>query len=230
MTPPRDGVGNNRSHDSFFQNFGGGLLPFKKCCTTKPTYFQNQLVEIFTVVLLFCDSCCGGIPQFGQGFRWTDTVTDDDELWWRDWFVALDQLTKMELPRCLFPRRTDIIETELHTFCDASEEAYAAVVYVRNTYIGGGVLVRGVKAANKFAPIKTVSVPKLELNAALLGSRLARTVQSAIRSKIHRRRFWTDSSTVQNWIRGTAAYYQVYVSNRVGEIQTLAEPSQVNST
>lgn len=38
-----------------------------------------------------------------------------------------------------------------------------------------------------------------------------------------RRYFWTDSSTVRNWIRATAAFYQTFVSHRIGEIQTLTE-------
>lgn len=80
-----------------------------------------------------------------------------------------------------------------------------------------------VKAANKLAPKKSISIPKLELNAALLGARLAVTIGTSLPVKIIRRRFWTDSSTVRNWIRATAAYYQVFVSNRIGEIQTLTE-------
>lgn len=38
---------------------------------------------------------------------------------------------------------------------------------------------------------------------------------------MNRQRFWTASSTVQNWIRACAADYQVFVSNRIGEIQTV---------
>ena len=85
---------------------------------------------------------------------------------------------------------------------------------------------RQVKAANKIAPKKTISIPKLELNAALLGARLLRTVHSILEPRIQRRFLWTDSSTVRNWIRATAAYYQVFVSNRVGEIQTITEPEE----
>jgi hypothetical protein len=76
------------------------------------------------------------------------------------------------------------------------------------------------------APKKTISVPKLGLNAALLGSRLTRFVSSSISHKIDNRFLWTDSSTAWNWIGATASYYQVYVSNRVGEIQMLTEPEE----
>jgi hypothetical protein len=121
------------------------------------------------------------------------------------------------MPRCLFLKEAQIVDAELHTFCDASEEAYATVFYLCVNYSDGRVLVRQVRAANKLAP-KTISIPKLELNAALLGARLLRTVHSTLEPNIRRRKLWTDSSTVRNWIRATAAYYQIFLSNRIREI------------
>ncbi len=88
------------------------------------------------------------------------------------------------------------------------------------------MVIRQVKATNKLAPKKTISVPKLELNAVLLGARVTQAIQQALPDHIHRRRFWTDSSTVRNWIRATAANYQVFVSNRVGEIQTITDEAE----
>ena len=80
---------------------------------------------------------------------------------------------------------------------------------------------RNVKAVTKLAPLKTLSIPKLELNAAVSGARLARFVETAITRSITSRYFWTDSSTVRNWVRATAALYQPFVSHRIGEIQTI---------
>ncbi len=161
-----------------------------------------------------------------KGLEWSDLITGDDEIWWRSWFLALEQLNTLKMPRCLFPEEAQIVDAELHTFCDASEEAYAAVIYLRVNYSDDRVLVRQVRAANKLAPKKTISIPKLELNAALLGARLLRTVHSTLEPKIRRRKLWTDSSTVQNWIRATTAYYQIFVSNRIGEIQTITQPEE----
>ena len=64
---------------------------------------------------------------------------------------------------------------------------------------------------------------KLELQAALLGARVANYVQEALTRPVHRRYFWTDSSSVRNWI---AAYYKPFVNHRIGEIQTLTEPQE----
>ena len=79
------------------------------------------------------------------------------------------------------------------------------------------------KAATKLAPVRTMSVCKLELNVALLGARLARFVGGSLTRPLTRRFFWTDSRTVRNWVRAVSAKYQVYVSHRIGEIQTLTE-------
>ena len=161
-----------------------------------------------------------------KGVNWLGAVDEIDESWWKSWFAVVRQLFNTSMERCLFPKEDQIESSQLHTFCDASEEAYAAVIYVRNVYRSGRVSIHQIKASNKLAPKKTISVPKLELNAALLGSRLTRFVSSSISRKIDNRFLWTDSSTVRNWIRATASYYQVYVSNRVGEIQMLTEPEE----
>ncbi|XP_057379646.1 uncharacterized protein LOC130701871 [Daphnia carinata] len=161
-----------------------------------------------------------------KGLQWNDPVSSEDRDWWEAWFDALRQLNDLNIPRCLFPEEENIIRTELHAFGDASEEAYAAVIYIRNVYSDGRTIVRQVRAVTKLAPKRTISVPKLELNAALQAARLARSVEGAVTRIIHRRYFWTDSSTVRNWIRATASKYQMFVSHRVGEIQTLTQPEE----
>ena len=91
-------------------------------------------------------------------------------MWWSVGFIILDRLSYFEFPRCLFPKESEIARRELHTFCDASEEAYAAVVYICNVYRDGQVLVRHIKRSIMLAPTKKLSIPKLELNAAVLGA------------------------------------------------------------
>ncbi|XP_046450173.1 uncharacterized protein LOC124198385 [Daphnia pulex] len=158
-----------------------------------------------------------------RGLDWTESVNEKDREWWAQYFQTIQQLKDVEFPRCLFEEEEDIVRSELHTFADASEEACAAVCYLRNCYKDGRVIVRHVKAATKLAPLKTVSVCKLELTAALLGVRLTRFVKQALTRKMDAHFYWTDSSTVRNWVRATSAQYQVYVSHRIGEIQTLTQ-------
>ena len=98
--------------------------------------------------------------------------------------------------------------SELHTFCDASEEAFAASVYKHNRHESGEMTTNLIIAKTKLAPKKTVSVAKLEHQAALLGVRQADKVLACLASKIEKRWFWTDSSCARNWIRSPAAYYK----------------------
>ncbi|XP_046459823.1 uncharacterized protein LOC124206177 [Daphnia pulex] len=161
-----------------------------------------------------------------KGLQWEDPVVGDEKEWWEEYFQKIGRLKEIELPRCLFPKAEEIVRTELHTFADASEEACAASCYTRVVYQDGRVLVRHIKTATKLAPLKTVSVCKLELNAGLMGARLAKFVQTALKRKMDCRYFWTDSSTVRNWVRAVSSHYQVYVSHRIGEIQTLTEPHE----
>ena len=100
------------------------------------------------------------------------------------------------------------------------------MVYIRNIYNDGRIVIRHVKGGTKLAPTKTLSVPRLELNAAVLGARMAKMVQTELTREVASRYFWTDSSTVRNWIRATAAIYQTFVSHRIGEIQSLTEAQE----
>ena len=161
-----------------------------------------------------------------KGFGLHDPVVGEDKTWWEQWFQALEELANIQFPRCLFPCEDDIARTELHVFGDASEEAYAAVAYLRHVYRDDRVSLHLVKASTKIGPKKAISVPKMELNASLLAARLARSVQQILTRKPHRRFLWTDSSTVRNWIRAPASSYQVFVANRVGEIQTLTDAEE----
>ena len=92
-------------------------------------------------------------------------------------------------------------------------------------------------AKTRVAPKKTISVAKLELQAALLAilapskaacsSNLAtKVLAKELTIPIRRRKFWTNSSCVWNWLRTTASHYKPFVSHRIGEIQTLTESGE----
>ena len=93
----------------------------------------------------------------------------------------VETLVKQILPRCLFPNEEKIVHSELHTLSDASEEASASTVYIRDVYEDGSTHGRLIMSKTKMAQQQTISIPKLQLQAALLGARLAKYVQSAIK-------------------------------------------------
>ena len=135
-----------------------------------------------------------------RGLKWKDEVSEEDKVWWRSWIAKCDELESLHLPRCLFPNDDNIEESELVACCDASKEACAAGVYLRNIYKDGVITTRLLKAATKLAPKTCLSIPKLELNAALLGARLLKSTGACLTHKITRRYLFTDSSSVRNWL------------------------------
>uniref|UniRef100_A0A2S2QB76 Uncharacterized protein n=1 Tax=Sipha flava TaxID=143950 RepID=A0A2S2QB76_9HEMI len=108
---------------------------------------------------------------------------------------------------------------EIHGFSDASEVAYGCCLYVRYATGTGSYSTSLICAKSKVAPIKTLSIPRLELCAALLLSRLAAKIIPKLQLNIKRRYFWTDSTIVLAWISSPAANWKVFVGNRVSEIQ-----------
>ncbi|XP_068723286.1 uncharacterized protein [Montipora capricornis] len=109
---------------------------------------------------------------------------------------------------------------------DASLLAYAAVSYVRHKYEDGEVTVRFIAAKAKVAPTKAISVPRLELIAAVLGLRLARKVSELLETPFENCTLWRDSKDVIFWIQGQSRRYKTFVANRVSEIYQKSSPRQ----
>ena len=74
------------------------------------------------------------------------------------------------------PGDRNTTEVQLHLFCDASELAYGAAAYIRYSFKNGEHECALVMAKSRLAPIKTVTLPRLELDSARCGARLARLV------------------------------------------------------
>ncbi|XP_055614144.1 uncharacterized protein LOC129760518 [Uranotaenia lowii] len=158
------------------------------------------------------------------GCMWDEQIDDSNFIYWKRWTEMFCRLGDVCIPRAYF--NTAVPENctpiQLHTFVDASEEAYACSVYFR--YYERGVsrcVLVGAKA--KVAPVKPLSIPRLELQAAILGIRLADFILRNHQISISKRYFWTDSATVLHWINSDARKYNAYVACRIGEILTSTE-------
>jgi len=86
------------------------------------------------------------------------------------WFSELKELQSIKVPRCL-QQRCNSVKNVLHTFVDASQHAYGAVVYMREEYEDQTVSVRLVAAKTRIAPFQSISIPRLELLGAIVGTR-----------------------------------------------------------
>ena len=98
---------------------------------------------------------------------------------------------------------------QLHGFSDASQDAYAGVVYLRMQDADGGVHVALVSSKTKVAPIKHLSIPRLEL----CGAQLLSHVKRILNLPIEQVTAWTDSTIVINWLDGSPRRFKTYVGN-----------------
>ncbi|XP_050493055.1 uncharacterized protein LOC126874742 [Bombus huntii] len=149
---------------------------------------------------------------------WDESLPTDVHTEWIKYHTQLPLLNAVR-----FPRKT-IIESatkiELHGFCDASERAYGACVYVRTTDRKNNIWTRLLTARSKVAPLKSLSIPRLELSGALILTSLISSIRQALTTKISRIVYWTDSIIVLHWIRSSPHTLKTFVANRVAEIQT----------
>ena len=87
---------------------------------------------------------------------------------WIKWFQELNDPELAKIPRCLKDPVAKAVEFSIHTFTDAWESTYTAAVYACHVYESGAVTVRLIASKSRLAPLKSVSIPRLELLGALI--------------------------------------------------------------
>ena len=117
-------------------------------------------------------------------------------------------------------------EVQLHVLCDASESAYGCVAYLRYTYKPSEHRVAFVMAKSRVAPIRTVTLARLELGSTRLGARLGHYVRHEMDLPIQRIQYWSDSTIALQYINNDTLRMKVYVANRVSEILELSSRSE----
>ncbi|XP_053692317.1 uncharacterized protein LOC128740775 [Sabethes cyaneus] len=163
---------------------------------------------------------------WAAGIGWDQQIPQDLNERWQHWVKLLQQLDLLRIPRCYFRSSTKRSNLQLHLFVDSSESAYACAVYFRLESECGAEVALGA-AKTKVAPLKTLSIPRLELRAAVLGVRLMETIQKHHTFTVSQRYCWSDASTVLAWIRSTDhRRYHKYIAVRVGEILSSTHQSE----
>uniref|UniRef100_A0A182PWV7 Integrase_H2C2 domain-containing protein n=1 Tax=Anopheles epiroticus TaxID=199890 RepID=A0A182PWV7_9DIPT len=106
----------------------------------------------------------------------------------------------------------------LHGFCDASIKAYGCAIYLRYTDADGALQSRLLCSKSRVAPLKQLTLPKLELQAALLLAELYVRIKDVFNTRIKKTSFWTDSQVALAWIRSDNTRWEIFVKNRVQKI------------
>lgn len=172
----------------------------------------GMLCEIMLYAKLLNQEIC----RVGCG--WDDQISTDCYEKWRSWMSELPKIGQCRLPRCFSPHMMTSDDIQLHLFADASEVAFAAAAYWRISRGDGSYDVVLIAGKSRGAPKKMLSIPRLELQAAVLATRLRTNVESCCQIRVNRVCLWTDSMTVLHWIGSDARRYKEFVGHRIAEI------------
>ncbi|KAL5500600.1 hypothetical protein EMCRGX_G012191 [Ephydatia muelleri] len=185
---------------------------------TSRIYDPLGIVSPVTVQLkMMCQELCEAKVD------WNETLCEEMMTKWKALMTNIAQMSPVTVPRFYLAGLDNLCGTcTLQGFCDASLKAYAAVVYLRIQTVAGCV-VRLVASKSRVAPVRTQTIPRLELLSALLLAKLLSNVMAALAAelKLDVPVCYTDSRVALYWIQGQHKEWKQYVQNRVDAIRKL---------
>ena len=180
-------------------------LSIKNECSTKREFLAT-LASVYDPLGFHAPLTCKGkiIMQklWAHTSDWDSTIPYQIQEEVTNWIKASEEVLK-------FPRYWEEVD-EIHIFCDASEDAYAAVAYgVSNKSTGPAHLML---AKTRVKPLKPLTIPRMELLGAVLAANMAEFLTQYLGPK--KIFFWTDSTVARGWIKSESSEYKVFVGNR----------------
>ena len=170
--------------------------------------------------------------QVLQDLCWNDADWDEplcDELRprWELWRSELRTLESLRIPRCFKPEGFGQIKTvELHHFSDASLSGYGQCSYLRLISESDQTHCSLVMGKARVTPLKPVTVPRLELTAAVVSVKISQWLGEELDYQDVSEFFWTDSKVVIGYISNTTSRFHVFVANRLQQIHDHTKPQQ----
>lgn len=145
---------------------------------------------------------------------WDEVLPMNLHTMWERYKRGLHLLNHLKINRYVTfkPNANDF---EIHGFADASEQAYGACIYIRSTNHTNLLC-----SKTRVAPLKQISIPRLELCAAQLLAQLYTKIVTILQIR-HTTYLWTDSTIVLAWLKGSPSQWQTFVANRVSQVQEL---------
>lgn len=163
----------------------------------------------------------------GNGTDWDEEVPDSVRIRWEKWKEELLTLETLKVPRCYKPYNFGSVHSvELHHFSDASQEGYGQCSYLRLINGNGEIYCSLVMAKSRVTPLKPITIPRLELTAAVVSVRVSIMLEKELHIKDMKHVFWTDSKVVLSYIFNEARRFHVFVGNRVQFIREHSSPQQ----
>ncbi|XP_011883842.1 PREDICTED: uncharacterized protein LOC105570992 [Vollenhovia emeryi] len=148
---------------------------------------------------------------------WDDPLPLDVATKWKKFVEQLHDLPHLEFPRWLGTRKDHVME--IHGFCDASQRAMCAAVYIRVISNCGEITTNIVYSKTKVAPLKRLTIPRLELSGAVILVKLVTRILLVWKLESPSIYLWTDSALTYTWINNHPSRWKDYIHNRVCFIQ-----------
>ncbi|XP_055909622.1 uncharacterized protein LOC129944297 [Eupeodes corollae] len=148
--------------------------------------------------------------------EWDESIPLRLDTSWQNFKTNLSQLGEIKIPR--FVETHSNAKIQVHGFADASTRAYGCCIYIRSQSTAG-IKSTLLTAKSRVAPLKTKSIPRLELCAAHTLAKLWTRVEAMLSLDIDQVIFWTDSEITLHWIKTHPSTLATFVANRVSDIQ-----------
>lgn len=159
-----------------------------------------------------------------EKISWDSKLPESVENKFKCWIKNVKYVKDICIPRRLI--HSSISKMSLHVFCDASQVAYACCAYLR-TDDGSEVNCQLVQARSRVAPLKPISISRLELLACCIGVRLGNSIKQDLKIDEIPTFYWTDSMNALYWIKNQEPW-ATFVMNRVKEIRNLSSTEEWN--
>ncbi|KHJ40299.1 Pao retrotransposon peptidase [Trichuris suis] len=156
---------------------------------------------------------------------WDTVISEDIQCDYQRWLADLQSIRTLSIPRWLGFTSLDK-GAGLHVFSDASDLAFGAVVYIRFQKKDGSPSTSLVMSKSRVAPRRVLTIPRLELQAAVLAVRLGHTAADVMSIDSSGTTYWTDSMTVLKRLKIDTRKLKPFVAHRVSEILANSEVSQ----
>ncbi|XP_044175495.1 uncharacterized protein LOC122958626 [Acropora millepora] len=159
--------------------------------------------------------------------QWDDPMQEPLLTRWNKWVESLSLVANIKIPRCFksFSPRA-ITDVQMHYFSNASNHGYAAVGYLRLVDVARNIHCAFVMGKTRNSPLRQGSIPRLELQAAVVATRRHLLLRKELDIPLHGVTFWSDSLTTLQYIANEKKRFKPFVANRVNEIHEASTPQQ----
>ncbi len=128
-----------------------------------------------------------------EGHGWDEPIPSSQYKHWLNWIHDLPKLTSFSVPRCQKPNKFGKPQSlQLHHFADASERGYGTVSYIRMINEQGNIHVSFMIGKARVAPLKQMTIPRLELAAAVVSVKVDKMLRMELQLPLKDSLFWTD--------------------------------------